>query len=99
MCPDATVTTTYKLVSRKGKVATIEGTSTISAGAGAAADQMKIDEIKGSGKSKFVLEDGKLLASTDANQTLTIKATIEAQPGKPQPMEIVLTTHLVAAGK
>jgi hypothetical protein len=96
---DATVTTTYKLVSRKGKVATIEGTSTISAGAGAPADQMKIDEIKGSGKSKFVLEDGKLLSSTDANQTLTIKATIEAQPGKPQPMEIVLTTHLVAAGK
>jgi|RhiMetdeSRZDD1v2_1073273.scaffolds.fasta_scaffold309817_2 hypothetical protein len=97
---DATVTTVYKLVSRKGKTTTIEGNSTVTGGAQAGADaaqQMKIDEIKGTGKSTFVLEEGKLLAKTDANQTLTIKATVQGQ--QPQQMELVLVTHLSAAGK
>jgi len=98
---NASVKTTYTLVSRKGKVATIEGKSTVSGGAeaGGADKQMQIQEIKGSGSSKFVLEEGKLLTSTDATQTLSIKVQMQDQAGKPQQMEMVWNTHITAASK
>lgn len=91
---EATVTTNYKLVSRKGKTATIEGTQTITAGEQAQTQDLVVKELKGSGKVKATIEDGKLVGKHEQSQSLTISATSQGQD-----VTIVMNTQSVATAK
>lgn len=91
----ATVKTTYKLVSRKGNTATIEGKQTIEAAPDQqTSSQMTIKELKGSGTVKATIEDGKLVAMNEQSQSLTIMANTQGVDVK-----MVMSTRSVAKAK
>lgn len=93
---EATVKTVYTLKSRKGKTATIVGTSTIEGGKQTQTggeDPVEIESIKGTATSTYVLEEGRVIGSSDVAQH------IEITIAQPQPMTMVMNTSLKAKAK